>query len=198
MCKRLLSLAVPILGAVFSFVPAQAWADFIIQFTDRSQVTVRHYVEEGQTIKIYTPHGVIGFRKDDVKQITPVDATPNVMTPLETVSVTPSPAMQSSASVPSAGQKTTDTSAAAKEGRAPAGASDTTTTGLERVEGQYQNITQQFDELWKKHLEDVDSGASDEVLTENRRQLEELSRERHKLVEEARRAAPDDLPDWAQ
>jgi hypothetical protein len=44
----------------------------------------------------------------------------------------------------------------------------------------------------------MNARVSEKVLTENRQQLEQLSNERRKLVEEARRAAPDDLPTWAQ
>ena len=199
MRKKGLSKALLSLGSLLSLMPAQVWADFIIKFTDSGQVTVHRYVEEGQTIKIYTPQGVISFRKDDVERITPVDANLNAMTPLEAVSATPAPSAQSSTLVPSDKQGTTDTGKATKtEGGDTIGASDATATELKRIDGQYQNITQQFDELWKKHAEDVDSGVADEVLTENRRQLEELSRARHKLVEDARQVAPDNLPDWAQ
>ncbi len=78
------------------------------------------------------------------------------------------------------------------------GTTGASTTTLEKLAGEYQGVEQEFDRLWEKHLQDVDFGASEEVLAENRNRLNQLSNERHKLVEEARRVAPDDLPAWAQ
>ena len=46
-------------------------------------------------------------------------------------------------------------------------------------------------------MSDMDSGASEEVVAEDRRRLDELNQERHKLIKAARQASPDDPPDWA-
>ncbi len=200
MSKRWASLFLLSFGPVLSLaVPIQARADFIIKFTDSGQVIVRRYVEEGQTIKIYTPHGVIGFRKDDVARITEVDASQSLNMPLETVSVVSPPSVEMSATTPSESQHMTDSDKTTKpEGGNTTGTTDASTTTLERLDGEYQEVKQEFDRLWEKHLQDVDSGTSEEVLAENRNRLTQLSNEQHKLVDDARRAAPDDLPTWAQ
>ena len=200
MDKRLLSLLLLSFAiGLFWLVPTQARADFIIKFTDRGQVTVHRYMEEGQTIKIYTPQGVIGFRRKDVEQIIAVDTSHSMSTPLETVSATLAPLGQESVSVPLGGQKTTDGDKATKtEGGSTAGASGAAATAAERIDDQYQEVEQEFTKLWEKHVQDVDSGASEEVLAENRQKLNQLSNERHKVIDDARRATPDDLPTWAQ
>src|SRR5215470_8200235 len=64
-------------------LPLRAQADFIIEFLDGRKVTVAHYFEEGQTIKIYTPQGAIGFPKAGVKRIVSVDPNTGAETPLE-------------------------------------------------------------------------------------------------------------------
>ena len=68
----------------------------------------------------------------------------------------------------------------------------------EHVDEQYQDVDQQINAAWKKHVSDMDSEASEEVLAEDRRRLDELNQDRHKLIKAARQASPDDPPDWAQ
>jgi hypothetical protein len=172
----------------FLVVLTQARADFVIKFTDGGQVTVHRYVEEGQSIKVYTPQGTISFRKDEVERITEVDAGKSMSTPLEAVSTV---------STSSTDAKDSNKTIKPEEGKT-AGASDTSSAAIERIDGQYQEVEQEFNKLWEKHVQDVDSGASEEVLSENRDKLNQLSNERHKLVEDARRAVPDELPAWAQ
>lgn len=189
MSKRWASLFLLSFGTVLPLaVPTQARADFIIKFTDSGQVIVRRYVEEGQTIKVYTPQGTISFRKDDVTDITEMDASQSMSTPLEFV-LTASPSSTGAEDF----DKTTK-----PEGGNTTGTTDTSTTTLERLDGEYQEVKQEFDRLWEKHLQDVDSGASEEMLAENRNRLTQLSNERHKLVKDARQVAPDNLPTWAQ
>ena len=189
MNKRWGSLFLLSFGTVLSLaVPIQARADFIIKFTDSGQVIVHRYAEEGQTIKIYTPQGTISFRKDDVARITEVDASQSLSTPLEAVSAV----FTSSTDMEDSGKTTKP-----EEGKT-AGASDTSSAAIERIDGQYQEIEQEFNKLWEKDVQDANSGASEEVLAENRDKLNQLSNERHKLIKDARRAAPDDLPTWAQ
>ena len=85
MDKRLFSHLILGFSLLLSLLPIKTWADFIIEFTDGHQVTVGRYVDEGQTIKIYTPQGTIGFRKADVKRITEVGANQSASRRLETV-----------------------------------------------------------------------------------------------------------------
>jgi hypothetical protein len=166
----------------------QARADFIIKFTDSGQVIVHRYVEEGQTIKIYTPQGTISFRKDEVERITEVDASQSMSMPLESVSTV---------STSSTDVKDSDKITKPEEGKT-AGANDTSSAAIERIDSQYQEVEQEFNKLWEKDVQDANAGASEEVLTENRSKLNQLSNERHKLIEDVRRVAPDNLPTWAQ
>ncbi len=200
MSKRWTSLFLLSFGTVLYLAePIQARADFIIKFTDSGQVIVHRYVEEGQTIKVYTPQGTISFRKDDVARITEVDASQSMSVPLENVSAVFTPSAKMSTPAPSGSQNMTDSDKTTKpEGGNTTGTTDTSTTTLERLDGEYQEVKQEFDRLWEKHLQDVDSGTSEEVLAENRNRLTQLSNEQHKLVDDARRAAPDNLPTWAQ
>ena len=200
MNKRWASLFLLGSGAVLSLaVPIQAQADFIIKFTDGGQVIVHRYAEEGQTIKIYTPQGTISFRKDEVESIAEVDASQSMSTPLETLSAVSLPAAKMSVPAPSESQHIEDSDKTSKpEGGNTTGTADTSTTTLEKLDGEYQEVKQEFDRLWEKHVQDVNSGASEEVLTENRNRLSQLSDEQHKLVNDARRAVPDNLPTWAQ
>lgn len=200
MDKRLPSLFLLSLGTVLSLaVSIQARADFIIKFTDSGQVLVHRYVEEGQTIKVYTSQGTISFRKDDVKQITEVDAGYGMSIPLETISVTLSPSEQASAPTSSGSQGMTDAGKTAKTGKEDTtGASDTVAAEVERINDRYQEVEQEFNKLWGKHVQDINSGTSEGILADEVRRLDELDRERHKLVKDARRAVPDELPTWAQ
>jgi hypothetical protein len=189
MSKGWASLFLLSFGTVLSLaVPIQARADFVIKFTDGGQVIVHRYVEEGQTIKVYTPQGTISFRKDDVARITEVDVSQSMSTPLESVSA----ASPSSTDVEDSNKTTKP------EEAKTARASDTSSAAIERIDSQYQEIEQEFNKLWEKDVQDVNSGASEEVLTENRNKLNELSNERRKLVNDARQVAPDNLPTWAQ
>jgi hypothetical protein len=189
MSKRWTSLFLLSFGAVlFLTVPIEVRADFIIKFTDDGQVIVHRYAEEGQTIKVYTPQGTISFRKDEVESIAEVDASQSMKTPLEAVTTVSTSAIEAKDS-----DKTTK-----PEEKKTAGTGDTSPNTMERIDGQYQEVEQEFNKLWEKHMQDVDSGASEEVLTENRSKLTQLSNEQHELINDARRAAPDDLPTWAQ
>jgi hypothetical protein len=173
--------------ALFLAMPVQVRADFLIKFTDSSQVIVHRYVEEGGAIKIYTPYGTISFRKADVERVMEVDPRQSVRAPLEVVTAT------SMTDVKDSGQTTKP-----EEGKPAGAAGDTAAAAIERIESQYQEIEQEFNKLWEKDVQDAASGASEEVLAENRDKLNQLSDERRKLVQEARQAAPDNLPTWAQ
>jgi len=103
------------------------------------------------------------------------------------------------ATAPSGSQNVTNSNKTTKpEGGNTTGTADTSAIIVEKLEIEYQGVKQEFDSLWEKHVQDVDSGASEEVLTENRNRLSQLSNEQHNLVNDARRAVPDDLPIWAQ
>jgi hypothetical protein len=173
------------LGMLVFLLPVQAGADFLIEFTDGCRITVRQYVEEAQTIKIYTPRGAIGFRKADVKQIMAVSANQNVRAPLEAVRGQTTPLAQGAVGALSEGEKTQEAGKSIK-------------TEREHIEQHYQDVARQIAEVWGKHMRDVDAGAAKEVLAENRRRLDALNREQHKVVEAVRRVDPDNLPAWAQ
>lgn len=179
---------------LLSLTPIQARADFLIQFTDHGQVIVRRYVEEGQTIKIYTPQGTIGFRKDDVAQISEVDTSLSLSTPLETVS-TLFPLQQASSST-SRGEQWISGEEKIKE-EAPR-TNDSLTVKIEHLDGEYQEVEREINALLEKHSQDMDLEASEEVLAENRLRLEALNHERHKLIDVIRQIIPDNLPTWAQ
>lgn len=184
---------------LLSLALTPTWGDYIIHFTDGGRVTVHRYVEEGQSIKIYTPQGTISFRKDTIARISEVDSSQSLSTPLETLSAVSGPTAQVSTPGPLDSQNTTDSDKTPKpEGGHTTETTDASTTPTERLESGYQEVEQEFNKLWEKHLQDVDSGASEEVLTENRNRLSQLSNERDKLIKDARRAVPDSLPTWAR
>jgi len=199
MDKKLFSHLILGFGLLLSLLPIKAWADFTIEFTDGHQVTVGRYVDEGQTIKIYTPQGTIGFRKADVKRITEVDANQSASRRLETVTNRSSSPTQASVQDPSEGKETAEASGKTNEPGQEKAAAEGGATEAERehVNEQYQDVDQQIDAAWKKHVSDMDSGASEEVLTEDRQRLDELNQERHNLIKAARQASPDDPPGWA-
>lgn len=191
-----------ILGLSVSLVllPVRAQAEFIIEFTDGRQVTISHYVEEGQTIKIYTSQGAIGFRKADVKQIIVVGTHQVTNTPLDMVAARSS--SPTHVSTPGPPDKKEADGGSGKTGGADKGqataAGKVADTERERINEQYQRVAQQSNAVWEKHVQDLNSGASEEVLAENRQRLNELNLERHKLIKDARQASPDGLPAWAQ
>ena len=198
--KRLSFSIIGGLGTLLFLLPLKAQADFIIEFTDGRQVTVGQYVDEGRTIKIYTPQGAIGFRKDDVKRISEVGVNQGTGTALETVTVRSAVPTPTSTPGPAKGKGSAE--AAGKTDKAgqgkTAGESKLTGADLERMGERYQDVSQTYNEAWKKHSQDVHSGASDEVLTENRHRLMELDQERKALKKEIRQANPDSLPPWVR
>jgi hypothetical protein len=200
MSKRWASLFLLSFGTVLSLALSfQAQADFIIKFTDGGQVIVHRYAEEGQTIKIYTSQGTISFRKDEVERITEVDANQSMGVPLEMVTARPSVPTQASSPDPSDGKTEGlgSTNRAGKERATEGGKA--TEAERERIDQQYQDITQEFDELWEEHLQKVSSGVPETALQEDLRRLNELDHERRELIRAARKQIdPDKLPTWAQ
>ena len=200
MSKRwasLLLLSFPSGLSLLVLTPARA--DFLITFTDGGQVTVHRYVEDGQSINVYTPQGTIRSRKDAVSSITEIGVSQSMAVPLETVSAVSAPAAEVSAPGPAESPKTTNSDKPPKpEGEHPTETASPASATVERLDGEYQEVQQEFNKLWEKHVQDMNSGASEEVLTENRNRLSQLSDEQHKLVQDARRAVPNNLPTWAQ
>jgi hypothetical protein len=187
-------------AALLVLLPLRAGADFRLEFTDGSHVTVRQYVEDKETIVVYTQHGTIGFRKADIRKILEVDAADTGTVPLDTLSE-----QRSSGSENSEQSSFHQTQATPKSGKGAAVNQDTPTkagVGAEPALGQlkkkYANTAGEIDTLWEKHLHDVDSGASQETLAENRRQLDVLGQKRHTLLKAVREVTPQDLPDWAR
>lgn len=211
MGKKYWSYSLLGVGLLLILGPTVARADFLVELTSGRQVTVSHYVDEGDTLKIHTPTGVIGFRKTDVKQITEVGAGQGTNVPLESATPQASSATQTRASDPShaavskpsgqQGQKemvpvSGGADAAGGEERASGGQDPRVT--VERLGKQYRKTTLQHDNLWQKHRRDLDNGASAETLAANRQKLEKLDQERLRLIKDTRRANPDKLPAWAQ
>jgi hypothetical protein len=183
-----------------ALLPGSTGADFSIEFTDGQRVTVSQYVDEGQTLKIYTPQGAIAFRKDDVKRITEVGITQSTDTPLDTATARPAAPLPVPTSDSSAGLEpppAPDKAQAAGKERV-AGGSPLTEADLEGIETHYQDVSRRYSELWQKHRQDFHAGAAAEELAENRRQLLRLDQERKALKEKVRQGRPDELPAWAQ
>src|SRR5207245_1990324 len=146
MDKKLFSHLILGFGLLLSLLPIKAWADFTIEFTDGHQVTVGRYVDEGQTIKIYTPQGTIGFRKADVKRITEVDANQSASRRLETVTNRSSSPTQASVQDPSEGKETAEASGKTNEpGQEKAAAAGAATeAAVTQVYAQSKNIATQI------------------------------------------------------
>jgi len=190
----------PLLGVLLSMVSTNARADFIFELTNGRQVTVGQYVDEGQTFKVYTSTGTIGFHKTDVKQITEVGASQGTNVPLESVTSRPPAATQAVVSDPSEEKEMPQASdgAGAASGEEGASKAEHPQATVERLDEQYQETAFQQDALWDNYLRDVKAGASEETLSANLQQLQELDQERLKLIKSARGAASDNLPAWAQ
>ena len=183
-----------ICSSTLSLTPLFAQADFIIEFLDGRKVTVAHYFEEGQTIKIYTPQGTIGFPKAGVKRIVSVDENTGAEIPLE-ASLGHHPAATSSSTEeknPTLEKARTKTGPGEKARRKDPKAE------REELTEQYHDVAKQMETLWSKHLQDVEHGAPIETLEENRRQLGLLNQQRHKLIQSARQGDLEGVPDWAQ
>jgi hypothetical protein len=199
MSQKVFSAVLLSFWALLGLPPALTWGDFILHFTDGGQVTVHRYVEEEQVIKIYTPRGTISFRKESVARITAVDSGQSMSTPVEALVDGSPPAATTARPGPAEGQPKTNSDKTANAGGREATRTTTpATTTKERLEKKYQEVEQEFNTLWEKHMRDIDSGAPAETLAENRRQLNHLSEEQQKLVDAARRATPESLPPWAQ
>ena len=183
------------LGVVLVLVPTRVRADFLIQFVDNTRVAVHRYVEEGRAIKVYTPQGAISFRKEDVARITEIDTNRSMILPLETVYATLSPSGQEPAPAASGEQGTPGRDKVTGEMTA---AKDNTAAKVEHLNTAYKDVEQEINELLTKHSHDMELGASEETLAEDRRRLDELNNERHKFIADMRQTVPDDLPAWAQ
>ena len=66
------------------------------------------------------------------------------------------------------------------------------------AEEKYQEVQQQHAALWEKHLQDVNQNAPEEVLMENRRQMNALDKRRYELIEAGRAGNSGVLPEWGQ
>jgi len=173
-----------------------ARANFLIEFADGRQVTVRRYVDEGRTIKIYTAQGTISFQKEDIKCITKGKAHQGANIPLEADLERPSAG--SGTDVSEMRKSATADKLNSAEERAVGQEIAISRAELKRIDAQYQDVDRQTDALWEKHVQDLESGAPEEMLAENRRRLQELNREWHKLIKTARRLDPDQWPTWAR
>src|SRR5581483_7018256 len=188
MRKQFLSSVGLSIGMILPLLSVSAArADFLIEFVDGHQVMVHRYVDEGQTIKIYTPRGSIGFPKEDVELITEGKAHQGANIPLEADLGRP---LAGSGAHVSEMKKAAADKLSNTDERAIGQWRAVNRADLKRIEAQYQDVSRQTDALWEKHVQDLESGAPEGTLTENRRKLQELDRTWHKLVETARRGDP--------
>ncbi len=185
------------LGIIITSWPLESKADFLIEFTDGSHVLAPRYVEEGSSIKVYTENGAVGFRKPDIKRISTVKTDQTADEALGTVHHLATRSFTESTNIKGGGQGTGQSPGQNEKSKA-GNERETPEQEIVRIDSQYHDVSQKFTSLWEKHQSDLQSGASEEALAQNRRQLEELSNERFKLVKDARRAHSEELPDWAQ
>ena len=203
MRKKFIDLSLWSCGVALLLSPLAARADFLIEFHDGHSVTVGHYFEEKSVLRVYTPQGSIGFPKSEVKRILAVDEHGSGI-PLETVSVK-HPAVSSSSTLTEGQESKEETreKAEAKKSQAKkAGKEGDAEEKMKMTEEEaaekYQDIQQQHAGLWEKHMRDVNEDAPEEVLEENRRQLNALDGQRSELLKATREESSGELPEWAQ
>jgi hypothetical protein len=187
-------------ATLLGLIPLRAWADFILEFTDGNHVVVRQYVEDRETISIYTQRGTIGFRKEDIRRIVEVDAVHPGTLLLDTLtehrpSGSKNGTQSSSHSSPATAKFREDSN---PHRNIPTRARTGKQAELGQLEKQYTSVAEEIDTVWEKHMNDVAGGASQETLAENRRQLNALSKKRYTLLKSVRETAPHGLPDWVR
>lgn len=179
-------------------VPVSAGADFIIELRSGRQVTVERYQDDGQKIVIQTALGSIGFRKDDVKQITEVGDNQGLKAPLGEAMDRPA--------TPTASEEQPVRRGATEAGAGESGkaAQDAETkkemlspAQITQVDQQFQQVNGSYKDLWAQHKQQLKAGASAVELAENRQRLLAFDKERQlmrkKILEEAKE---EDFPDW--
>jgi len=62
------------LCALLCLLPISAHAKFLIEFADGHNMTVANYEQQGDTVKVYTSLGSFAFQKNDIVNITDLDA----------------------------------------------------------------------------------------------------------------------------
>lgn len=192
---------------LLSLLPTQyVWSDFTIEFTDGRQVTVRHYIDEGQSIKIYNTIGSISFSKRDIKQITEVGDHQAKTPRLETVSRRPAALSSTPSNIEEQSEKarlrkeTSGESGQSEqaEKKAQEKGSGVTTEELEQLDSRYNGVNREFDDLWRSHLQQVNFGIPESKLGDNLHRIEALETERRELLKAANKVDPDRRPAWAQ
>ena len=196
------------LAGLLVLLPVSARASFVIELLNGRSVTVEQYVDEGQAVQIYTSLGKISFQKDDIKQISEVDANHVGSLPLDADFRPPSSrARQTTDAEDTEGVETSSAVDQAQTAPALTGAQSTSPEPpqpqtrrekMEKLDAEFHDSRNQFGNIWDKHRRDVKMGASDEVLAKNREKLREIDKKRHKLIHQARRTDGQNLPTWAR
>ncbi len=185
-------------SAMLFLLPLPAWADFIIELRDGRQVIVRHYVEEAETIRIYTAYGTIGFRRVDVKQISQVEGNIRLLLlPLEQEMSRPGvPAQADRTAESEEAQRQAAAEGSAEGQKEGAGKKSLSPAEIEQIDQDYQLTDRTYEGLSEKYTQ-AGSGASNEELEEYQRELSALDEERQTLRKKVREEAnPQDFPAW--
>ncbi len=205
-----------IMGKIFVFVctwsfsicvlfPMSVHAEYVIELANKREVTTRRYVDEGQTIKIYTDYGAISFRKADVRRITQVSADGTLNIPLESIArrsrgPEPSDSRNPPTNLPAQNKKLKgiDTAKTGQK-KNPAEAHRLSEADLARLDEQYYDVDQRFDTLWQEYRQQVRAKVPAQELAKYNQQLFKLDQTRQALKKKVRRQTdPNTLPVWAQ
>lgn len=181
--------------------PMSVHAEYVIELANKREVTTRRYVDEGQTIKIYTDYGAISFRKADVRRITKVDGDGTLNIPLESIARhSSSPEPSASPKLPARNKKLkgTDTANTGQK-KNPAEERRLSEADLARLDEQYYDVDQRFDTLWQEYRQQVRARVPAQELAKYNQQLFKLDQTRQTLKKKVRRQTdPNMLPAWAQ
>ncbi len=185
--------------------PISVRAEYVIELANKREVTTRRYVDEGQTIKIYTDYGAISFRKADVRRITQVSVDGTLKLPLESIarrssSPEPSASRNPPTNLPARNKKLkeTDTTNTGQK-KNPAEEHSLSEADLARLDEQYYDVDQHFDTLWQEYRQQVRAKVPAQELAKYNQQLFKLDQTRQALKKKVRRQTdPNTLPAWAQ
>ncbi len=181
--------------------PMSVHAEYVIELANKREVTTRRYVDEGQTIKIYTDYGAISFRKADVRRITQVSADGTLNIPLESIarrSRGPEPSDSLNPPAQNKKLKETDTANTGQK-KNPAEEHSLSEADLVRLEEEYYDVDQRFDILWQEYRQQVRARVPAQELAKYNQSLFKLDQTRQALKKKVRRQTdPNTLPAWAQ
>ena len=179
----------------------QVQAEYVIALANKREVTTRRYVDEGQTIKIYTDYGAISFRKADVRRITEVsgDQTLNIP-PKSIVRRSSGPEPSDALNLPTQNKKMKGTDRANMgQKKNQAEENRLSEADLARLDEQYYDVDQRFDTLWQEYRHQVRTRVPTQELAKYNQQPFKLDQTWQALKKKVRRQTdPNTLPVWAQ